>query len=137
MQLAIDVAGSTPTEADQLRQAMASKRSAKAMAVLARRFDEGTAANGLDEATREELWSKLAAFSNYGFPESHSVSFAYLVYASAWLKYHEPAAFLAGLLDAQPLGFWSPPSLVPGARRHPVGGDAPAHRGGRTPDPHG
>ena len=125
MQLAIDVAGFTPTEADQLRQAMASKRSAKAMAVLARRFDEGTAANGLDEATREELWSKLAAFSNYGFPESHSVSFAYLVYASAWLKYHEPAAFLAGLLDAQPMGFWSPHSLVQDARRHRVEVDAP------------
>ncbi len=125
MQLAIDVAGFTPTEADQLRQAMAAKRSAKAMARLARRFDEGTAANGLDEATREELWSKLAAFSNYGFPESHSVSFAYMVYSSAWLKYHDPAAFLAGLLDAQPMGFWSPHSLVQDARRHGVQVDAP------------
>jgi error-prone DNA polymerase len=123
MQMAIDVAGFTPSEADQLRQAMGS---AKAMARLARRFDEGTAANGLDEATREELWSKLAAFSNYGFPESHSVSFAYMVYSSAWLKYHDPAAFLAGLLDAQPMGFWSPHSLVQDARRHGVGGGGSA-----------
>ncbi|MEZ5381671.1 MAG: error-prone DNA polymerase [Microthrixaceae bacterium] len=125
MQLAIDVAGFTPTESDQLRQAMAAKRSERAMAALARRFAEGTAANGLDEATSEELWSKLAAFSNYGFPESHSVSFAYLVYASAWLKYHEPAAFLAGLLNAQPMGFWSPHSLTQDARRHGVAVDPP------------
>jgi error-prone DNA polymerase len=63
---------------------------------------------------------KLAAFANFGFPESHAVSFAYLVYSSAWLKLHYPAAFCAGLLNAQPMGFWSPQSLVADARRHGV-----------------
>jgi error-prone DNA polymerase len=63
---------------------------------------------------------KMKAFANYGFPESHSVSFAYLVYASAWIKYHEPAAFCAALLNAQPMGFWSPHTLVRDARRHGV-----------------
>ncbi len=62
----------------------------------------------------------MAAFANYGFPESHSVSFAYLVYASSWLKRYEPAAFCAALLNAQPMGFYSPQSLVPDAPRHGV-----------------
>ena len=62
----------------------------------------------------------MKAFANYGFPESHSVSFAYLVYASSWIKYHEPAAFCAALLNAQPMGFWSPHTLVRDARRHGV-----------------
>ena len=62
----------------------------------------------------------MAAFANYGFPESHSVSFAYLVYSSSWLKLYEPAAFYAGLLNAQPMGFWSPHSLAQDARRHGV-----------------
>ena len=68
----------------------------------------------------DEIYTKMKAFANYGFPESHSVSFAYLVYASAWIKYHEPAAFCAALLNAQPMGFWSPHSLVLDARRHGV-----------------
>ena len=63
---------------------------------------------------------KMKAFANYGFPESHSVSFAYLVYASSWIKFHEPAAFCAALLNAQPMGFWSPHTLVRDARRHGV-----------------
>ena len=62
----------------------------------------------------------MKAFANYGFPESHSVSFAYLVYASSWIKFHEPAAFCAALLNAQPMGFWSPHTLVHDARRHGV-----------------
>ena len=70
--------------------------------------------------TAEEIWEKLAAFANYGFPESHSVSFAYLVYASSWIKRYEPAAFCAALLNAQPMGFYSPHSLVQDARRHGV-----------------
>ena len=68
----------------------------------------------------DAIWDKLVAFANFGFPESHSVSFAYLVYASAWLKYHEPAAFCAALLNAQPMGFWSPQTLTADARRHGV-----------------
>jgi error-prone DNA polymerase len=68
----------------------------------------------------DRIWEQMAAFANFGFPESHSVSFAYLVYSSAWLKLHYPAAFLAGLLDSQPMGFWSPQTLVLDARRHGV-----------------
>ncbi|MGD9753316.1 MAG: error-prone DNA polymerase, partial [Acidimicrobiia bacterium] len=120
MQIAIDVGGFTPAEADQLRQAMGSKRSRERMEALHRRFCEGAAARGVTAPIAEEIWLKLAAFANYGFPESHSVSFAYLVYASAWLKFHHPAAFCAALLNAQPMGFYSPHSLVQDARRHGV-----------------
>ncbi len=120
MQMAIDVAGFTPSEADQLRQAMGSKRSDRRMAALRERFDQGLARNGITGAVAESLWNKLAAFANYGFPESHSVSFAYLVYSSSWLKLRHPAAFCAALLKAQPMGFYSPQSLVQDARRHGV-----------------
>jgi error-prone DNA polymerase len=120
MQLAIDVAGFSPGEADQLRQAMGSKRSHERMERLHRRFITGAAERGVIGDTADEIWDKLAAFANFGFPESHSVSFAYLVYASAWLRHHYPAAFVAGLLNAQPMGFWSPNTLVADARRHDV-----------------
>ncbi|MEZ5239446.1 MAG: hypothetical protein R2716_11060 [Microthrixaceae bacterium] len=90
------------------------------MAELRGRFDRGLARNGIVGEAAEAIWQKLAAFANYGFPESHSVSFAYLVYASSWLKYHYPAAFCAGLLNAQPMGFYSPQSLTQDARRHGV-----------------
>src|SRR4029079_7216861 len=80
----------------------------------------GAIERGVPEDIIEQIWDKLAAFANYGFPESHSVSFAYLVYASSWIKYHYPAAFCAALLNAQPMGFYSPHSLVQDARRHGV-----------------
>jgi error-prone DNA polymerase len=120
MQMAIDVAGFSPAEADQLRQAMGAKRSAARMERLRARFYAGMAERGATGAVADRIWEQMAAFANFGFPESHSVSFAYLVYASAWLKLHYPAAFLAGLLDSQPMGFWSPQSLVLDARRHGV-----------------
>ena len=120
MQMAIDVAGFSAAEADQLRQAMASKRSERRMAELRERFFEGLAGNGITGDTATAVWEKLAAFANYGFPESHSVSFAYLVYASSWLKFHHPAAFCAALLDSQPMGFYSPQSLTQDAVRHGV-----------------
>lgn len=120
MQMAIDVAGFSPAEADQLRQAMGAKRSAQRMARLKDRFYAGMAERGATGETADRIWEQMAAFANFGFPESHSVSFAYLVYSSAWLKLHYPAAFLAGLLDSQPMGFWSPQSLVLDARRHGV-----------------
>ncbi|MGA0894237.1 MAG: error-prone DNA polymerase [Ilumatobacteraceae bacterium] len=120
MQMAIDVAGFTPAEADQLRQAMGSKRSRARMERLKARLYEGMAERGITGAVADEIFDKMAAFANYGFPESHSVSFSYLVYASAWIKYHEPAAFCAALLNAQPMGFWSPHSLCQDARRHGV-----------------
>ncbi|MFM9132961.1 MAG: error-prone DNA polymerase, partial [Actinomycetota bacterium] len=91
MQMAIDVAGFTPSEADQLRQAMGSKRSRARMERLKMRLYEGMAERGITGAVADEIFDKMAAFANYGFPESHSVSFAYLVYASSWVKLHEPA----------------------------------------------
>jgi error-prone DNA polymerase len=120
MQMAIDIAGFSGAEADQLRQAMGSKRSAERMGGLRARFYSGMARNGATGQVADRIWEQMAAFANFGFPESHSVSFAYIVYSSAWLKLHYPAAFLAGLLDSQPMGFWSPQSLVLDARRHSV-----------------
>jgi error-prone DNA polymerase len=120
MQIAIDVAGFSPAEADQLRQAMGSKRSDRRMAALRERFDAGLAERDITGQVAGAIWDKLAAFANYGFPESHSVSFAYLVYSSSWLKLHHPAAFCAALLNAQPMGFYSPQSLTQDARRHGV-----------------
>ncbi|MEM8922321.1 MAG: error-prone DNA polymerase [Actinomycetota bacterium] len=120
MQIAIDVADFTANEADELRQAIGAKRSRLRLERLQGRFFDGMAANGIDEDTGVQIWNKLAAFANYGFPESHSISFAYLVYASSWLKLHYPAAFCAALLRAQPMGFYSPHSLIQDARRHGV-----------------
>jgi error-prone DNA polymerase len=120
MQMAIDVAGFSGAEADQLRQAMGSKRSAERMEALRQRFYAGMAERGITGAVADEIFSKMAAFANFGFPESHAVSFAYLVYSSAWLKLHYPAAFCAGLLNSQPMGFWAPRTLIADARRHGV-----------------
>ena len=120
MQMAIDVGGFSPGEADLLRQAMGSKRSHERMERLHQRFADGAAARDVPPDVIEIIWEKLAAFASYGFPESHSVSFAYLVYASSWLKRWYPAAFCAALLDAQPMGFYSPHTLVQDARRHGV-----------------
>ncbi len=138
MQMAIDVAGFTPAESDELRQAMGSKRSRARMERLKARLFAGMAERGITGEIAEEIFVKMAAFANYGFPESHSVSFSYLVYASAWLKYHEPAAFCAALLNAQPMGFWSPHSLCQDARRHGVtvrGPDLHASVAGATLEP--
>lgn len=120
MQMAIDVGGFTGADADQLRQAMGSRRSEKRMAELAAKFQAGAAAKGVDAETAEAIFSTIAAFANYGFPESHAISFANLVYQSAWFKYHHHAAFTVGLLRSQPMGFYSPQSLVADARRHGV-----------------
>lgn len=120
MQMAIDVADFTGAEADQLRRAMGSKRSLEKMEALRERLMTGMERNGLDQATREEVYDKLRAFADFGFPESHAYSFAFLVYASAWLKVHHPAAFYAGLLASQPMGFYTPQTLAADARRHGI-----------------
>jgi error-prone DNA polymerase len=120
MQMAIDAAGFSAAEADQLRQAMGSKRSGARMERLRARLYAGMAERGILGQVADTIWEQLAAFANFGFPESHSVSFAYLVYVSAWLKLHYPAAFLASLLNSQPMGFWAPHTLVADARRHGV-----------------
>ncbi len=120
MQMAIDIAGFSASDADQLRQAMGSKRSVEKMERLKERLYTGMAERGVTDDVANEIYDKLLAFANFGFPESHSVSFAYLVYSSSWLKYHYPECFLAALLKAQPMGFWSPQSLVADAQRHGV-----------------
>jgi len=120
MEIAVAVAGFSPAEADELRQAMAAKRSELRMMKLKSRFYAGMAQNGITGDAADQLFDALAAFANFGFPESHSVSFAHLVYCSAWIKVHYPAAFLVSLLNAQPMGFWSPQSLVADAKRHGV-----------------
>jgi len=120
MRMAIDIAGFTGAEADQLRRAMGSKRSTEKIGELRERLYAGMAANGITGPTADDLYAKLEAFANFGFPESHSVSFAYLVYASSWIKRYYPAVFCAALLGAQPMGFYSPQSLVADARRHGV-----------------
>ncbi len=118
MQMAMDCAGFDGSAADQLRRAMGSKRSPERMEALRARFMIGANARGITADVAEQIFDKLKAFSDFGFPESHSYSFAYLVYASSWLKVHKPAAFYAGLLAAQPMGFYSPQSLAADARRH-------------------
>ena len=120
MQIAVDSAGFSPAEADTLRQAMGAKRSIERMEALHDRLIAGMRGRGIDESTAEKIYSKLRSFAEFGFPESHAFSFAYLVYASAWLKARKPEDFYAGVLAAQPMGFWSPQSLVADARRHGV-----------------
>lgn len=120
MRMAMDAAGFTPAQADRLRMAMSSKRSRERMEGLRTELFEGMAANGIEGAVAEEIYEKLLAFSDFGFPESHSVSFAYLVYASAWLRYHYPAEYLAACLNSQPMGFYSPNTLIADAKRHGV-----------------
>ena len=120
MEMAVAIAGFSAADADELRQAMAAKRSAARMEKMRERLFTGMAARGVTGAVADQVFDALAAFANFGFPESHSVSFAHLVYSSSWLKHHYPAAFTAGLLNSQPMGFWSPQSLVADARRHGV-----------------
>ena len=121
MQLAVDCAGFSAAEADQLRRAMGSKRSTEKMRRLRSRFFAGMVElYGVTGEVVERIYEKLEAFANFGFPESHSLSFASLVFYSSWFKLHHPAAFCAALLRAQPMGFYSPQSLVADARRHGV-----------------
>ena len=120
MQMAIDVAGFTPAESDRLRQAMGSKRSHARMAEIRERLMRGMAERGITGDTADEIAHKLEAFADFGFPESHSVSFAYLVYASSWIKLRYPAQFACALLNAQPMGFYSPHTIVRDAIRHGV-----------------
>lgn len=120
MQIAIDVADFTPAEADELRRAMGAKRSTERMERLRERFYAGAARHEITGELADRIFDKLLAFANFGFPESHSISFASLVYYSAWFKHYYPAAFCAGLLRAQPMGFYSPQSLIADARRHGV-----------------
>lgn len=120
MEMARICAGFDGSQADRLRQAMTHKRSEQAMGRLKDEVYVGMAAKGITDAAADEIWEKLQGFASFGFPESHSVSFAYIVYMSTWLRFHYPAEYLAGLLNAQPMGFYSPNSLVQDAQRHGV-----------------
>lgn len=118
--IAIDVAGFDAGAADQLRKAISSKRSSQRLAKLRPAFYEGLAANGITGEAADTIYASLQGFAEFGFPESHAFSFANLVYASSWMKVHFPEDFYAAILAAQPMGFYSPASLVQDARRHGV-----------------
>ena len=136
MQIAVDVAGFSAGDADELRRAMGSKRSTEKMERLRGRFFDGMAANDITGDVAQKIFDKMLAFANFGFPESHSISFASLVYYSAWFKLYHPAAFCAALLNSQPMGFYSPQSLVADARRHGVVAVGPdVNAGRRRSDP--
>jgi error-prone DNA polymerase len=120
MSLAVVAAGFTPGEADALRRAMAAWRRKGGLEPFERRLKDGMRERGYPEAFAEQIYRQILGFGEYGFPESHAASFALLVYVSAWIKRHEPAAFLAALLNSQPMGFYAPSQLVQDARRHEV-----------------
>ncbi len=120
MRLAIVAAGFTPGEADQLRRAMGAWRRPGLIDQMRKRLIEGMLARGLSPAYAEAVFRQLRGFGEYGFPESHAASFALLVYVSAWLKCHYPAAYTAALLNSQPMGFYAPAQLVRDARAHGV-----------------
>lgn len=120
MQIAIVAGDFTPGEADQLRRSMAAWRRKGGITPFRQKLITGMTKKGYKLEYAEAIFQQLEGFGEYGFPESHSASFAKLAYQSAWFKCHEPEAFLAGLLNAQPLGFYSPSQLVQDARRHQV-----------------
>lgn len=120
MQMAMVVGNCSGADADQLRRAMGSKRGLERIDTLREKLYEGMKSNGITGEVADSVYRKIQAFANFGFAESHSISFALLVYASAWLRLHYPGAFLASLLRAQPMGFYSPQTLVADARRHGV-----------------
>ena len=120
MQLAIVAAGFTPGEADRLRRAMAAWRRKGSLGPFEQRLVDGMRERGYDEGFARQVFQQILGFGEYGFPESHAASFALLVYVSAWLKHHEPAAFCCALLNSQPMGFYAPAQLVRDARAHGV-----------------
>ena len=120
MQLAVVAAGFTPGEADRLRRAMAAWRRRGGLEPFEKRLKDGMRERGYPEQFAEQIFRQILGFGEYGFPESHSASFALLVYVSCWLKCYEPAAFTCALLNSQPMGFYAPSQLVQDAQRHGV-----------------
>jgi error-prone DNA polymerase len=120
MQIVVLAAGFTPGEADDLRRSMAAWKRKGGVHKFQDKVIQGMVKNGYDPGFAQQIFEQIKGFGEYGFPESHAASFALLVYTSAWLKCHEPAAFLAGLLNAHPLGFYSPSQLVQDAQRHGI-----------------
>ncbi len=120
MQLAVVAAGFTPGEADGLRRSMAAWKRKGGLEHYERKLTDGMCERGYTEQFAQQIFQQIRGFGEYGFPESHAASFALLVYVSAWLKHHHPAAFCAALLNSQPMGFYSPSQLVQDAQRHGV-----------------
>lgn len=120
MQMAVDVGGFTPGQADELRRAMAAWRKRGSMDAMAMRLVQGMKDRGITAEYAERIFQQIHGFGEYGFPESHAASFALLVYVSGWLKRHHPAAFAAALVNSQPMGFYSPRALLQDAERHGV-----------------
>ncbi len=120
LDVATALAGFTVGEAEGLRRAMSRKRSHDALEAYRGRFVEGAARNGVDEETANRVYDKLVGFSGFGFPKSHAAAFGLLAYQSAWVRHHYPAEFLCALLNAQPMGFYPPASLVRDGQRRGV-----------------
>jgi len=120
MKIAMAAAGFTAGQADELRRSMAAWRRKGGIDQFRRKLVEGLLNNGYTPEFAETIFKQIEGFGEYGFPESHAASFALLAYASAWLKCHEPEAFLASLLNSQPMGFYAPSQLIQDARRHGV-----------------
>jgi DNA polymerase III alpha subunit len=139
MQIAIIGAGFSPEEADRLRRALATFKKTGTIHTFRERFLAGMARNGYPAEFAERCFGQIEGFGEYGFPESHAASFAFLVYASAWLKRHHPAVFACALLNSQPMGFYAPAQIVRDARAHgvevrPVDVDASGWDCGLEPD---
>src|SRR5262249_44053753 len=122
LEAAMALAGFSVGEAEGLRRAMSRKRSQEAIEAYRGRFIEGAARNGVDAETADAVYDKLAGFSGFGFPKSHAAAFGLLAYQSTWLRHRHPREFLAALLNAQPMGFYPPASLVRDAQRRGVEG---------------
>jgi error-prone DNA polymerase len=120
LEVAIALAGFSVGEAEGLRRAMSRKRSEAAIEAFRERFVDGAEGKGVDERTAHEVYDKLVGFSGFGFPKSHAAAFGLLAYQSAWLRHYYPAEFLCALLNAQPMGFYPPASLVRDAQRRGV-----------------
>jgi error-prone DNA polymerase len=120
LEVAMALAGFSVGEAEGLRRAMSRKRSLEALEAHRARFVEGALVKGVDETTADMVYDKLVGFSGFGFPKSHAAAFALLAYQSAWLRRYYPAEFLCGLLNAQPMGFYPPASLVRDGERRGV-----------------
>jgi error-prone DNA polymerase len=120
MEMAVAIGDCTRDDADLLRRAMGSKRGVERIESIKQTLYAGMARRDLVDDQADQIYQQILSFASFGFAESHSLSFALLVYASSWFKLHYPAAFLAGLLRCQPMGFYSPQSLVQDGRRHGV-----------------
>jgi error-prone DNA polymerase len=120
LKVAHDFAGFTPGQGEQLRRALGNKRAPEAIEAVAHTFYQGAAAQGVEPDAAGAVFDILRAFGGYSFPKSHAAAFAVLVYQSAWLKCYHPQAFYIGLLNHQPMGFWSPAVIVNDAKRHGI-----------------